>query len=446
VPYPRNPHFTGREEVLDQLATTLRQNSAAALTQPQAISGLGGIGKTQTAVEYAFQHRGDYAAIFWVRADTTLELSRGMVEIAKVLGLPQANAEEAEAVQATLRWLTHNSDWLLIFDNADDPELVKDFVPPNPAGHVLMTSRAQDFQDLGIIQPVELDVLSPEEALDFLWERTGCQSDNSTEQTAAAELAEELGYLPLALEQAAAYIVTLKARFQDYLTSYRNLALKRLRDPESVATTWLLNFQQVAQSSAAAADLLRLSAFLDPDAIPLELLVLGGSELGEALEPALAEANEDPLTLNELLTPLGRYSLIRLNQETQAYSIHRLVQEVVRAEMPHEERHVWLERAILAMNQAFPNVEFKNWSSCERLLPHAIVLANLEETDPCSIEKTGRLFNQAGYYLCEQGQYSIAERFYLRSFSIVEQQLGPEHPDVASSLNNLAGLYESQGC
>jgi tetratricopeptide (TPR) repeat protein len=455
VLYKRNPYFKGREDELQALRENLLQTSAAALTQPQAISGLGGIGKTQTAVEYAYRNWTDYEAVFWVRADTTLELSRGFVEIAKVLELPQAEAQnEDEAVEAAKRWLGTHPHWLLIFDNADEPERLLDFTSGNWAGHVLLTSRAQDFQQLGIVTPVEMRVLRPEEALAFLLKRTGRETQsNSIECTVAEELALALGYLPLALEQAAAYIVAQQARFQDYLASYRNARLSRLEKakpqfgnyPESVATTWLLNFQQVAQISGASADLLKFSAFLDPDAIPFELVVWGASQLGETLVHALAGVKEDPLILNEVLTPLRQYSLIRVDRDNQTYSIHRLVQAVLRAEMEPEQRHAGLEEAILAMNEVFPNPEFKNWPLCERLLPHAIALADLEKTDVCEREETGRLLHQMGLYLKERGQYASIEGFYLRSLEILEQQLGKDHPNVAASLNGLSLLYRSQG-
>ncbi|MDJ0708292.1 MAG: tetratricopeptide repeat protein [Leptolyngbyaceae cyanobacterium MO_188.B28] len=475
VPYERNPFFTGREEVLQTLHRQLNQDSAAALSQIQAISGLGGIGKTQTAVEYAYRYRADYDAVFWVRADTTLELSSGYVTIAQLLDLPQKDSPETDdVVQAVKLRLTRNTNWLLIFDNADHPELVQHFKPrfePTGAkGHLLITSRAQDFQDLGIARPVEMKTLEPEDAFAFLWRRSGrgelsvqLPGEENAEIQAAKQLAEELGYLPLALEQAAAYLVAKKARFQDYLVSYQKFRLKRLEKskpklgnyPDSVAKTWTLNFQEVEQTAPASADLLRVSALLHPDAIPFELLTQGGSQLGDALAEALADAAEDPLVINEVLEPLCTYSLIRVDLEDRTYSIHRLVQEVARAEMEMEQTHqLWLNRAVLAANQLLPedmhdSVEYqdnyKNWPLLGRLANHGKVLAQVCEDLAYKSLEAAHFLDDIGSFLREQGKYTIAEPLLQQAYQLRQHLIEGDHHDVAQSLDNLAELYDFQG-
>ena len=172
VPYPRNPNFTGREAILAQLEAALASGTPAALTQ--VIAGLGGVGKTQTAVEYAYRHRDLYRAVLWVRADTEASLASGFRELAEVLGLPEKDARDSkEVVAAVRRWLGRESGYLLILDNADDPALVKPYLPPDPRGHVLLTSRAHSFDVLGVRKPIGLPVLTPDEALKFLGKRTG---------------------------------------------------------------------------------------------------------------------------------------------------------------------------------------------------------------------------------------------------------------------------------
>ncbi|MCG8366679.1 MAG: FxSxx-COOH system tetratricopeptide repeat protein [Pseudanabaenales cyanobacterium] len=447
----------------------MNQDCAVALSQIQAISGLGGIGKTQTAVEYAYRYRADYDAVFWVRADTTLELSSGFVAIAQLLDLPQKDdPDQNNVVQAVKLWLTRHPNWLLIFDNADQLALIKSFKPifesKGTQGHLLITSRAQNFQDLGIAYPVEMEILKPEEALAFLWRRSGrgelsaqVSAKENGEIQAAKQLAVELGYLPLALEQAATYLVAKKARFQDYLVSYQKFRLKRLEKskpklgkyPDSVAKTWTLNFQEVEQIAPASADLLQVSAFLHPDAIPFELLTQGGSQLGEALAVALADAAEDPLVVNEVLEPLCTYSLIRVDPEDQTYSIHRLVQEVVRADMEMEQtRQLWLNRAVLAANQLLPEDEqdsYKNWSLLRRLANHTQVLAQVCQASACKFLEVAQLFDSIGEFLLDRGQYSSAEPLLQKAYQIYQELLEGDHRDMALSLNNLAGLYFHQG-
>jgi hypothetical protein len=173
VPYGRNPYFTGRDGVLTTLYRQLHDRQTAAISQTQAISGLGGIGKTQTAVEYAYRYRDDYRYVFWVGANTELELTSGYVAIAQTLNLPLKDAEnQDETVQSVRVWLGREEGWLLIFDNADQPELVQPFLPREIKGHILVTSRAQDFQNLGIVQAIAMETLSPEEAVTFLLNRT----------------------------------------------------------------------------------------------------------------------------------------------------------------------------------------------------------------------------------------------------------------------------------
>ena len=452
VPYARNPYFTGRDTILQNLHEALSKDSATVLTQGYAISGLGGIGKTQTAVEYTYRYRSDYRYIFWVRADTEVVLQTGFVEIAKLLDLPEQNATNPDdTVQAVKHWLEQTGEWMLVFDNADTPEMLKAYYPRTPRGHILLTSRAQLFDTLGITRPLALEKMDPEEALDFLFKRTARTQSDIAEQQAAEQLAEELDYLPLALEQAAAYITAKKARFQDYLASFLrqrlallNKAQPRTGDyPASVASTWVLNFQEV-EKDPVAADVLRVSAFLSPEAIPLELLSEGASQLGPVLAEAIA-TSEDPLALNEALEPLTRYSLIRLDIDAQTYSIHRMVQEVVKDQLGVELQAQWAERVVRAVAQSFPEVDYETWTRCERYIPHALICAAHIDRWSMTFWEARNLLLEVGIYFYERGQYWEAEPLWKSVQAICEQVLGPEHPNTLSSLNTLAVLYADQG-
>ncbi|MEL7085968.1 MAG: toll/interleukin-1 receptor domain-containing protein, partial [Cyanobacteria bacterium J06597_1] len=455
VPYDRNTFFTGREQILTGLRQRLTKESTAALSQTQAISGLGGIGKTQTAVEYAYRYAQDYQAVFWVRAETRTEIITEFVEIARRLELPQADAQDPmDTVNAVKRWLGKEIDWLLVFDNADTPELVKEFRPQQFKGYILLTSRAQRFDTLGITNPVSLDKMEPQEAQDFLLKRTNrVELADPAELAAINELEKELDYFPLALEQAGAYILQQEVQVQDYLASFSRRRLTLLEQsapvtgnyPASVATTWSLNFEQVSNESEVSADILRASAFFSPDAIPYELLLDGASELGDAIAEALAEGDVDPLRLNELLTPLARYSLIRREPANRAYSIYRLVQEVLKNVMEPDEYRTWAERVVYAVCQVFPNAEFENWQQCDRLLPQAQVAALLAQDFGFKSKKSALLFGRLGSYFDDHSQYQEAESCFLQALRWRQELFGEKHPYVATSLNNLAGLYSSQG-
>ena len=453
VPYPRNLDFTGREAVLAQLEAALDSGPPAAL--PQAIAGLGGGGKTQTAVEYAYRYREQYHAVLWVRAGTEADLASGSRELAEVLGLPEKDESDSTKVAAAVRrWLGREPGYLLILDNADDPALVKPFLPPSPTGHILLTSRAQNFDQLNIRRPIALPLLEPDEALAFLGKRTGREGPlDPAEQAAARTLAGELGYLPLALEQAAAYMKEHEERFSVYLDAYRVERLKLLDEmgpvtgeyTETIRTTWKRSFEAVAAASRAASALLRLSAFFAPDAIPCELILEGGHELGKHLASALASPPGGEHALNTLLTPLARHSLVRRDPAARTYSVHRLVQAVLLDELTAATRKDLAERAVKALDRAFSDVHYEIWPRCERLVPHAVAAWGWIESEGLRVPEASRLLNQAGFYLQHRGRYAEAEPLYHRALALRERALGPDDPTTAHSLNNLAVLLAHRG-
>ena len=416
VPHPRNAFFTGRDEAVAEVRKSLTRRRKAVLAQ--AIAGLGGIGKTQTAVEYAYRYRDKYQALLWLDAESPLALKAGCGELARRLHLPHPENDLDQAVLALKQWLATQPGWLLIFDNADDPTTLHPFLPDAEHGHILVTSRAQDFQDLGIIHPVQLGQWPVADATAFLLKRCGREDADAKERGAAAELARALDGLPLALEQAAAYIAAGHGlTFRRYLESYRSQGLKRLearrpalgRYPRSVVSTWAANFDAVEKESPAAADVLRLSAFLAPDAIPFELLTGGASELGPEVEAALSQAGDAPLDVDDLLQRLGRFSLIHIDGDGETYSIHRLVQEVLKAAMDDPTRRLWAERAVRAVSRAFPVADYANWPLCSRLLSHALAVVPWIEPDRMPSAEAGLLLGRVGSYLDGQAQYAEAE-------------------------------------
>ena len=184
---------------------------------------------------------------------------------------------------------------------------------------------------------------------------------------------------------------------------------------------------------------------MSPDQIPLELITNGASHLGPASADLLAEAKDDPLVLDELLEPLTRYSLIRRDVDAHSYSIHRLVQEVVKDELDAATSRLWAERAVRMVDASFPFDEVAPWPQSQRYLPHALLCATAIAYENMQFVEAGNLLDSVGVYFSNRGQYHEAEPLYQCALAIHERVLGPEHPDTANSLNNLALLYHDQG-
>src|SRR5579885_3039437 len=294
VPYPRNPFFTGREEILQRLHEMFHHRCTLALTQSLAVSGLGGIGKTQIALEYAYQYRKDYHCVFWIQAASRESLFAGFIMIAQLLKLPEKDErDQKRIIQAVKQWFSTHQDWLLILDNADDIAMVGDYLPATNAGHLLLTSRAQALGSLA--QRIEVEDMGLTEGTLFLLRRSKLLAPDafpdqvSEECLATAEaIVIEMAFLPLALDQAGAYIDEIGCSLATYLELYRarrqELLARRgqlsAEYPESVATTWSLSFQRIEQANPAAADLLRLCAVLQPDTVPYELRSQASASLG----------------------------------------------------------------------------------------------------------------------------------------------------------------------
>src|SRR5947209_454198 len=320
IPYARNLYFTGREEVLQHLYDTLLSNGTAALTQPQAISGLGGLGKTQTAVEYAYRHRDFYSIVLWVRADAYEMLVSDFVTLASLLHMPEKDEEDqTRVVRAIKRYLESTGQWLLILDNVEDLEMASAFIPLGGRGHTLLTTRTPATGT--IAQGIEIEKMEPAVGAWFLLRRAKLLAHDAplekasvADQARAKDIVEVMDGLPLALDQAGAYIEETACSLSDYLTLFRTrrtALLKRrgrlvANHAEPVATTWSLSFEKVEHSNPAAGDLLRLCAFLHPDAIPEALILEGAAELGPVLGPVV----NDSMEFNDAIHELRRFSLV----------------------------------------------------------------------------------------------------------------------------------------
>jgi tetratricopeptide (TPR) repeat protein len=448
VPYSKNPFFTGREKALADVEKELHASGLAALT------GMGGVGKTQIAAHFAHEHRDEYSAVLWASAASQETLVSGFAAIASLLNLPEKDEkDQALAVAAVKRWLEANGGWLLILDNASDLATVREFIPQSAKGHVLLTTQAQATGD---IRAIEVRDMLPEDGALLLLRRAKIIKPDAPLSAVAAvardtamRISKELGGLPLALDQAGAYIEETRCGLPSYLELYRQHRTELLSKrggfgpphPESVATTFALSFERVASASPAAADLLRLCAFLYPDAIPEEISTEGAAELGPNLGPIAA----DPLKLDAAFAEILKYSLLRRDADAKTLGIHRLVQEVIQDGLTKEEKGQWAERAVRTVDGAFPSPEFANWAQCGRLVPQALVCAALVQTNVFEFKEAARLLGQVSYYLDDRARFSDAEPLLQRALTIRERVQGPQHPDAATSLNDLALLYINQG-
>ncbi len=462
VPYNRNLLFTGREDILTHLHHTfLHGEHTVALSQPYALSGLGGVGKTQTAIEYAYRYRDVYHAVLWARADSVDLLTSDFLLLAVLLNLPQRSEQDQSIVVKAVRgWFDTHDQWLFILDNADDLATINEFLPSAGKGHVLITSRANSTGT--VAGRIEIETMGQEEGTLFLLRRAKLLRGNTASleivsdglRSQAQAIVQLVDGLPLALDQAGAYVEETGCTLNDYLKFYKARRGRLLRTrgsdasghPEPVATTWSLSIEKVEQANPAAAEMLRLCAFLHPDEIPEAMLVEGASALGSILQFAA----EDELELNEAIAELRRYSLVKRDPDLKFLNIHRLVQAVIKDAMDEETKRMWVERIVRMINtglieQPSSVTDTTAWSKYQRYLPHVQLCAEMITQWHVNSLEAGNLLNKVGCYLSECGRYDDAAQLILSALAIRRQQLGEMHLDVAQSLNSLAEAYDTHG-
>jgi tetratricopeptide (TPR) repeat protein len=454
---PPRHRVTGREQLLDQVRRELLRLTADEDAGPAvlALHGLGGVGKSSLALEYAHRHwiTEDYGLVWWVG---TAEPATVATQLGTLLAAQlEVDAEGGDAVAATQAVLAARTDaWLLVLDNAESLDAVREFLPPAGVGHVLVTSRNPGWYPHPRLEVPDLD---PPAAVAFLVGRTG-----DPDEVSAGQLAEELGYLPLGLEQAGAYIsASPGATLVSYLKAYRRRRPDLLGrgDPTDyeypIARTWSMAFEAL---SPTAVGLLRLLACCAPDDVPLTLLLSGGTEAAPmAPEPAevLGVLAEDELELDEALAALYRYSLVRTGagsrrvrgtdaeapRDGRTVSVHRLVQAVVRDQLPDEQRTAWEHAARTLLDRALPldPEDPTGWPAYSALLPH--LLATLPDTDDD--------LRAAARFLHVCGDFRGARLVLDRAVSGLAGALGSEHPNTLAAQVDLGrtlfALWDLEG-
>lgn len=436
----RNAVFTGRGEVLERLRDQLL-GATQRVVLPQALHGLGGVGKTQVALEYAHRFRADYDVVWWVSALEPDTIRSALAALAGRLGLRVGEnmAEAANAALEALRRGTPYARWLLIFDNADSPVELEQFLPGGD-GHVLITSRDPAWTQLA--KPIAVDVFTEEEATLHLLRRVpGLAADS------AVRIGRALGFLPLAIEQVAAWLEATSMPASEYLDALQRetastLTLSTEEFPQSVALTWNVSFRQLREASPAAARLLELLAFFSSDAISLDLIY--SDETAEILVP-YDETLRDKLVLGRVVREISRFALAKVDQGNNSIQVHTLVQAVMRDGMDPEYKSDTMHDVHKILVGARPphgdTDDPENWPSLDKIMPH--VRASLAAE--CDEEDTRQLFIELVRYQWKRGNHdgALASGQYLAD--LWRERLGPDYWQRLFLLSQLANVYRSTG-
>jgi Domain of unknown function (DUF4062) len=415
---PRPVFLAGREELLAELHARLGRHGEG-VPGVVALCGLGGAGKTSAAVEYAYRQLPGLGVVWQLAAEEPTALTAGFGELAGQLGGGNVPGDPVAAVHAAL---ARRDDWLLVFDNVPDPASVGRLLPPAGGGRVVLTSQYPHWPGG---QALDVPVLDRDVAAGFLLARTG-----SMEEGAAGELADELGGLPLALEQAGAYMQASGRGIGEYLSLFRTRGAELLGrgDPagydKRVATTWSLAFAELGSDSPAAR-LLRLLACCAAEDIPLDLLLRPRPGLPAELTPLLT----DELARDEAVAGLRRYSLIGAPHDGLV-SVHRLVQAITLGHLPKDEAVAWRRAAAAVIEAALPDDpdDPGAWPAFAVLLPHA----------QATLDRASNGMYHSARYLGMAGNYAAALVLQRQVLAARENDLGAEHPATLDALASLA--------
>jgi tetratricopeptide (TPR) repeat protein len=426
-----DPHFVGRDELLTALHQRLKSGGATALVQ--AITGLGGIGKTRAAIEYAHRYARVYDVVWWIRAERPETLLSDYAGLAADFSLPHM-AQQEMAIAAVRQELRRRENWLLIFDNADDPSAITNLLPDRHSGSVVVTTRRREWPHSDNL-PVE--VLDEQAAREYLRQRAGVTDDQ-----VADSLANALGLLPLALAQAAAVIA-------DGMGAGEYLKLIESRAPElfeqgrpidsetTVSTTWRVSFEQLASHPGAVA-LQQLSSFFAPDALPVTIL-----RPADELPDALVHVLTDPMARVAATRELARYSLA--DPAGGELSTHRLVQLIVRTQLRDQE-DAWARYTLIVAVNTFPAEpeQPSSWPAADQFLPHAIAAA--AHASRLGIDPANRsvLLDRTSRYLSARGRIGEAAGLAKQATTVADF-IGAEHPATLAALHSYGKALRAQG-
>ncbi|GAA1903208.1 FxSxx-COOH system tetratricopeptide repeat protein [Streptomyces durmitorensis] len=417
---PRNPNFTGRTELLETLGERLREGTTTVL--PEAIHGMGGVGKTQLAIEYAYRHQGEYDIVWWIPSERPGQIGQALVELAGRLGIETSTEANiaGPAVREALREGRPFSRWLLIFDNADNPEQVRHYFPTGGNGTILVTSRNRRWGLVG--GSLEVDVFTREESKELLR-----HSGPPLQEDEADQLAEALGDLPLALEQAAAWRAETGMPASEYLRLFENKRTELLETSPPpdyqlpVAAAWNVSLDHLETRSPSALRLLQLCSYFAPDPISRSIFSgLGNSSIFPELDATL----NDPMRLARAIREVNRYSLARIDHRTNSIEMHRLVQLVLNNRMSPEEQSRMRHGAHTLLAAADPKAPTTaaNWPRYAELYGHVIASEAIKSDQPW----VRQLVMNIAKYLYYWGDHEVSLDFSEQAWETWQTVFGEE--------------------
>ncbi|WP_318306230.1 FxSxx-COOH system tetratricopeptide repeat protein [Amycolatopsis solani] len=429
----RTATFTGRDELLTRLRDALCSGRPAVV---QALNGMGGVGKTTTAIEYAHRHAEDYDVAWWIPSEDPDLIIGHLAELAQALDLTTGQDSPAVAVARLRGALESQGRWLVVFDNAEDPAALRPLLPGG-AGHVIITSRNPDWDDIGAALAVR-EFTRPE-SVELL--RTRCDRLTNTD---ADRIADALGDLPLAVNQAVRLLVTTSLTAGEYL----ELLAERVHDllarhekgssyPVSLTAAWAVSFDRLARDHPAALNVLTLVAWLAPEPVPLTLL---SHQQGEAGAVA-----RDPLAFADITAALRSRGMAEVT--TTTIQLHRVPAALLRARTrgdvtaEGDRDSTWPVTAIRLLYAGKPDEPWANppsWPRWRELLPHLLVVCDPERAWQPAANEVARLLDRTAIYLKTSGDPRRALPLFERAYTLSRDRLGEDHPDTLSYANNLA--------
>ncbi|WP_249027234.1 FxSxx-COOH system tetratricopeptide repeat protein, partial [Amycolatopsis lexingtonensis] len=436
----RTVTFTGRDELLTGLRAALCSGQPAVV---QALNGMGGVGKTTTAIEYAHRHVEDYDVAWWVPSEDPSLVPGHLADLARTLNVATEKDSTAGALALLSGALRSRGRWLVVFDNAEDPDALRPLLPAG-GGHVIITSRTPDWDDVGAALPVREFIRS--ESVNLL--RSRCSRLTEPD---ADRIADALGDLPLAVDQAARLLATTGWSADTYLDLHaeRTNELMARREkgsgyPVSVAAAWTVSFGQLGRENPAALNTLTLVAWLGPEPVPLTLLT---HQVGEA-----GTAARDPLAFAEVTAALRSRGMAEVT--TTTIQLHRVPAALLRDRTRHDvtakddEDATWPAIAVRLLYAGLPDHPWNNpaiWPRWQALLPHVLAVCASERAPLNLTTEVVHLLDHAGIYLQARGTFRAALPLQERAYTLVKEAHGDDHPDTLLSANNFAMILRRLG-